>query len=291
MALQGLVFIFWRTHMKVFKSINNNIVSAFDDDGKEVVVIGKGIGFRAKKGDAVIADKIEKIFLMRSQNETERMKELFASLPVEYIEITDEILTYAKETLKRRINEGAYITLADHINFTVMRFKQGMNFQNVLLTEIRRFYPQEYGIGLFALKLMENRLGITMPEDEAASIALHIFNAEYDISISDAFHSTKLLDRILDIITKEFGYAMDEDNYYCERFITHLKFLTQRIVRKEHLPKGDEEFYKMVMQNYQKETHCSKKIAEYVRKEEEYEMSLEEISSLTIHIKKISTSN
>lgn len=177
---------------------------------------------------------------MRSQNETERLKELFASLPVEYIEITDEILTYAKETLKRKLREGAYITLADHINFAVMRLKQGMNFQNILLTEIRRFYPQEYAIGIFALKLMEDRLGIVMPEDEAASIALHIFNAEYDISVSDAFHSTKLLDQILDIIT-------------------HLKFLTQRIVRKEHLPKEDEEFYKIITQNYQKETQCSKK--------------------------------
>lgn len=275
--------------MKVFKSINNNIVSAYDDDGKEVIVFGKGIGFKAKEGDTVITDKIEKIFLMRSQNETERLKELFASLPVEYIEITDEILTYAKETLKRKLHEGAYITLADHINFAVMRLKQGMNFQNILLTEIRRFYPQEYAIGIFALRLMENRLGIIMPEDEAASIALHIFNAEYDISVSDAFHSTKLLDRILDIITQEIGYVLDEHNYYCERFITHLKFLTQRIVRKEYLPKEDEEFYKIITQNYQKETQCSKKIAEYVRKEEKYEMSLAEISSLTVHIKRIST--
>lgn len=277
--------------MKVFKSINNNIVSAYDDDGKEVVVFGKGIGFKAKEGDPVITEKIEKIFLMRSQNEIERLKELFASLPAEYIKITDEILTYANETLKRRLHESAYITLADHINFAVMRLKQGMTFQNVLHTEIRRFYPQEYAVGVFALKLMENRLGVIMPEDEAASIAMHIFNAEYDISISDVFHSTKLLDRILDIITKETGCILNENNYYCERFITHLKFLTQRIVRKEYLPEEDEAFYKIITQNYQKETQCSKKIAAYVRKEEEYEMSLEEISGLTIHIKRISTPN
>lgn len=48
--------------MKVFKSINNNIVSAYDDDGKEVIVFGKGIGFKAKEGDTVITDKIEKSF-------------------------------------------------------------------------------------------------------------------------------------------------------------------------------------------------------------------------------------
>lgn len=277
--------------MKIFRSINNNIVSAFDDDGKEVVIMGKGIGFKAKEGDQIPSKKIEKIFLMSSQNETERLKELFASLPVEYIKLTDEILTYAKETLKKRLHEGAYITLADHINFAVMRLKQGMNFQNVLLSEIRRFYPQEYAIGTYALDLMKKRLKISMPEDEAASIALHIFNAEYDISISDAFHSTKLLDRILDIIVKETGFVLDETNYYCERFITHLKFLTQRIVRKEYLPRGDEEFYKIISLNYKEETKYSEKVAAFVAKEEGYEMSLEEISSLTIHIKRIGTQN
>ena len=33
--------------MKVFKSINNNIVTALDDNGMEVIVVGKGIGFHA----------------------------------------------------------------------------------------------------------------------------------------------------------------------------------------------------------------------------------------------------
>lgn len=277
--------------MKIFRSINNNIVSAFDDEGKEVVVIGKGIGFKAKEGDPIPSDKIEKIFLMRSQNETERLKELFAALPVEYINLTDEILTYAKETLKKRLHEGAYITLADHISFAVIRMQQGMNFQNVLLPEIRRFYPQEYKIGVYALKLIKNRLKVSMPEDEAASIALHIFNAEYDISVSDAFHSTRLLDQILDIIVQETGYELDETNYYCERFINHLKFLTQRIVRKEYLPSGDDAFYKIISLNYKAETRCSEKVAAFISKEEGYEMSLEEISSMTIHIKRICTQN
>ena len=44
--------------------INNNVVSSKDDDGKEVVVMGKGIGFGKKKGDILKeadADKICKI--------------------------------------------------------------------------------------------------------------------------------------------------------------------------------------------------------------------------------------
>ena len=36
--------------MKISKQLNNNIVIAFDDQGREVVLMGKGIGFGCKPG-------------------------------------------------------------------------------------------------------------------------------------------------------------------------------------------------------------------------------------------------
>ena len=36
--------------MVIEKVINNNIVSAYDDTGKEVVIMGRGIGFGTKPG-------------------------------------------------------------------------------------------------------------------------------------------------------------------------------------------------------------------------------------------------
>ena len=42
--------------------INNNVVSSKEDDGREVVVMGRGIGFGRKKGDALPQEGIEKIF-------------------------------------------------------------------------------------------------------------------------------------------------------------------------------------------------------------------------------------
>ena len=36
--------------MIIERIINNNVVSALDEDGKEIVVMGNGIGFGKKKG-------------------------------------------------------------------------------------------------------------------------------------------------------------------------------------------------------------------------------------------------
>ena len=274
--------------MKVFKPINNNIVSALDESGREIVVIGKGIGYKARQGTEIPPDKIDKIFVMSSQNNLDRLKELFASLPSVYIELTDEIFEYAKLHLAKRLNEAAYFTLADHISFAVTRHRQGMAFQNILLTEVRRFYPKEFEIGMYALRLMKEKFGVDMPEDEAASIAMHILNAEYDISISETFQATKLLDQMIAIVTRETGYDIDANHYYGERFLTHLRYLAQRIIRGEFLPKQSKDtFFDMLAAQYPREMQGAKAVAAAMLESHQFTLSDEEISGLTIHIRRL----
>lgn len=43
------------------KVINNNIISAYEKSGAEVIVMGRGIGFKKKQGEVVPADQISKI--------------------------------------------------------------------------------------------------------------------------------------------------------------------------------------------------------------------------------------
>ena len=69
--------------MVIDKIINNNIVSAFDEKGLEVVIMGRGIGFQMKRGQEVPAEKIEKVFRIKSQSIAEQLKELLAKMPLE----------------------------------------------------------------------------------------------------------------------------------------------------------------------------------------------------------------
>lgn len=46
--------------VKLLKVINNNVVSAYDDAGKEIIVMGKGIGFHNCSGDLIDEAMIEK---------------------------------------------------------------------------------------------------------------------------------------------------------------------------------------------------------------------------------------
>ena len=271
------------------KVINNNIISAYEKSGAEVIVMGRGIGFKKKQGEVVPADQISKIFRIKSRTLTEQFKELLANMPLERVRISDEIISHAKDHLKLKLNQSIYVTLTDHINFAIERVSQGIEPQNALLWEIKRFYPQEFQLGIYALELIHNRLGILLPEDEAGFIALHFVNAEYGTDIRDAVKFPDQMQAIVEIVERELGILLDESSLHYERFMTHIKFLIQRIYRKELLSSEDRELSLMMQRKYPREYQCSVKVAEYIMQATGCRLSEEEIMYLSVHIRRVST--
>lgn len=271
------------------KVINNNIISAYEKSGAEVIVMGRGIGFKKKQGEVVPADQISKIFRIKSRTLAEQFKELLANMPLERVRISDEIISHAKDHLKLKLNQSIYVTLTDHINFAIERVSQGIEPQNALLWEIKRFYPQEFQLGIYALELIQDRLDILLPEDEAGFIALHFVNAEYGTDIRDAVKFPDQMQAIVDIVERELGILLDESSLHYERFMTHIKFLIQRIYRKELLSSEDRELSLMMQRKYPREYQCSVKVAEYIMQATGCRLSEEEIMYLSVHIRRVST--
>ena len=271
------------------KVINNNIISAYEKSGAEVIVMGRGIGFKKKQGEVVPADQISKIFRIKSRTLAEQFKELLANMPLERVRISDEIISHAKDHLKLKLNQSIYVTLTDHINFAIERVSQGIEPQNALLWEIKRFYPQEFQLGIYALELIRDRLGILLPEDEAGFIALHFVNAEYGTDIRDAVKFPDQMQAIVDIVERDLGILLDESSLHYERFMTHIKFLIQRIYRKELLSSEDRELSLLMQRKYPREYQCSVKVAEYIMQATGSRLSEEEIMYLSVHIRRVST--
>lgn len=271
------------------KVINNNIISAYEKSGAEVIVMGRGIGFKKKQGEVVPADQISKIFRIKSRTLAEQFKELLANMPLERVRISDEIISHAKDHLKLKLNQSIYVTLTDHINFAIERVSQGIEPQNALLWEIKRFYPQEFQLGIYALELIQDRLDILLPEDEAGFIALHFVNAEYGTDIRDAVKFPDQMQAIVDIVERDLGILLDESSLHYERFMTYIKFLIQRIYRKELLSSEDRELSLLMQRKYPREYQCSVKVAEYIMQATGSRLSEEEIMYLSVHIRRVTT--
>lgn len=276
--------------MKILKVINNNIVSALDNNGEEIIVMGKGLGFHAKSGKIITEDKIEKVFRLNNQSETGKFQELLKAMPMEHIEISVEIIEYAMGILKNRLNPNIYITLTDHIDFAISRMKDGMGFPNPLMWEVKTFYPSEYLIGEYAVGLIRKELGVQFNQDEAASIALHLVNAEYNTDMSNTMKITSTIREVLEIVEAHIGMKLDEESIHYSRLVTHLKFLVQRVFSKQLLNDGEEELAQMIQRMYPSEYECSQKVVDYIRdKYQIYEISQDEMTYLAVHIRRINS--
>lgn len=273
--------------MRVDKVINNNIVSVLEN-GKEIVVMGRGIGFRVRPGSEIEESRIEKIFRLESQSSVDQFKTLLSNLPLEHIQVSTEIINYAKSVLNKKLNQNIYITLTDHINFSIERFHKNMMFANPLLREVRSFYREEYLIGEYAVALIKRKLNVDLPVDEAASIALHIVNAEYNnTKIKDAIDITNLIQYVLELVKKRFSITYEEQSLNYERFITHLRFLSQRIYSNEFLEQTNPEFISMISTMYPEEFALSEEIREYIKNTYQHDVTDEEAAYLAVHIKRV----
>lgn len=275
--------------MKITKVINNNIVVSRDDSQREVVLMGKGLGFQKHVGQTIDPKKIEKTYIMKDYGMTHRFQEMAANIPIERLKVCNEIIQYAKDRLQKNINDNIYISLTDHINFAIERVKMGVPFQNPFLWEIKKFYYQEYLIGKAAIGMIEKKLKVTLPQDEAAFIALHIVNAELDLDMTSMVSMTKFVNHILDIVDECFGDRIDKESVFYERFVTHLKFFAQRIFAGKEVESDDTEFQEIIRNKYQDCIDCVEKIKAYIKETCNHDVTDEEMMYLTVHVKRVTT--
>lgn len=275
--------------MRITRIINNNVICAVNERNQERILLGAGIGFQKKKGEKVEKSRIEKEFFLKSKSVSGKLFSILTQIPMEYMRVTESIIKYAKETLNEELSENIYLTLTDHISFSMARQEKGLPFSNALLWEIKRFYPKEFAIGLKALEFLNEEFNIELPEDEAASIAMHIVNAELGGGIRDTIQVTEVIQNVLNVIRYHFKIDIDENSLYYSRFLTHLKFFAYRILNSTFSEAGDEDFEEVVKLKYPESYECALKIAQLIGEKYKKELNSDELVYLTVHIKRIIT--
>jgi beta-glucoside operon transcriptional antiterminator len=273
--------------MKIEKVFNNNVVSAFNEENIELVIMGKGLAFQKRPGDEIDDDKIEKVFTLKNKDMSERFKTLLYEVSLELMEVTEEIIKKAKGKLGRELNDSIYVSLTDHINFAIERNKKGLDIRNALLWEIKKLYKDEFSLGLEALSMIKEKLDVTLPEDEAGFIAMHIVNAELNEEMPNIVNITKTMQDILKIVKYHFKIDFNEESLNFFRFVTHLKFFAQRLYSKTYMEGEDDFLFEAVKNKHKQAYECTEKINDYVKRQFDYELTNDEKLYLTIHIDRV----
>lgn len=72
--------------MKIKKVFNNNVLLAEDDRQLEMILLGVGIAFQRKAGDDVDLSKVDKKFVMESDDTKQKFVELLRDVPINHLE-------------------------------------------------------------------------------------------------------------------------------------------------------------------------------------------------------------
>lgn len=274
--------------MIIKQILNNNVVISENDKKQEIVVMGRGIAFGAKKGDLILEEKIEKIFTGGQDYNSDYFIKLISEIHLDNFEFIEELINYVKTTLGKKLNNSIYITLTDHINTLRERANVGAYIKNTMLWDIKRLYREEFNISKNLVIKINDKFNATFDDNEAASIAMHIVNAELDTDMRTAMDITKAMTEILNIVKYHFRIIYDEESLSYYRFVTHLRFFTQRIFSgNTYSEENENELFEMIKGKYQNIYECTKVIQEFLLKQYNYKIEDEEALYLTIHIAKL----
>ncbi len=278
--------------MIIHKVLNNNVVIVLDESNQEQVVTGRGLAFQKKVGDKLDKNKITQIFTLASTTPSSKVQELLKEIPIEVMEVVDKIITLAKSQLGKDLNDSIYLPLMDHITNAIERENQGIAVKNILLWDIKRFFPEEYLLGKKGLDLVNEELNVNLSKEEAGFIALHLINSEMSDKFENIYELTNVMSQIMNIVKYHFKMEIDEQSIYFDRFRTHLKYFAYRLLKQEiYESQGEDELYEMVKEKYPSEYACVLKISEYLLKQYSYKVSSEEKLYLMIHIAKLVQAN
>lgn len=253
--------------MTTIKKYNNNVILA-DDGGQEVVVLGKGLGFNAAPGTPVDEALVEKVFVPQESFQINRFSNILSDLPYEYIILASKIVDYAKTQLSQPLNQSVIIALADHLSFVVKRLNDRLDIPMPLLYDIRHLYVPEFTVGEAALDIIRREIGVDFPIQEAATIALHLINAESETQdMSITMETTNIIKNIILIIEQYFHFIFDESSFGFTDLIIFLRNTLLRYLQKAKAPNAapDDGLYALLGERYPRAAVCVERINAYIQ--------------------------
>lgn len=274
--------------LKIIRVLNTNAVVTLDLSGREVILTGPGIGFSKKKGDCLDEKLVDKTYCLQSGEASRRLQDIVCSVSERYLEIAGKVVDEARNQEGLKVNDILYVTLTDHINSALERYQAGIFLKNMMKIDIRKFYPREYAVARKAVTWIKEDTGIDLGEDEAAFIAMHITASELEGSACSQLQNiTDLISSILQIIRLHFKIQFHEYSVSYQRFITHLKFFSARIFDRTPYQDTMQEIYQVLVSQNEHAYSGVKKVADLIKRQYDYTLSMDEQLYLLIHLKRI----
>ena len=272
-----------RTIKKIF---NNNIVNAVDENGEDVILVGAGVGYLTGRGKAVDESRVEREFHLTGLVRGGSFRVLL-DIPYPVLKAVARVAAHLQETHGLTLTPAAEVALADHIAQAISRLDAGIPIYNSMLWETKMTYPTEFAVALQALEVVHTELGRKLPLDEAGFVTLHLVNAGLSSDPHRAMTLGAALREIIAIVERELDIVVDVSSPTSTRFLTHVKFVIQRITRNQTYSGSFDEFFQTLKAQNAHIYACAVAIGDYLDATFAARVTEEERMYLMLHLLKL----
>lgn len=215
----------------IVKRILNNSSLIVSDQGRDYVIIGKGIGFGKSTGDKLSKDIVleEKFYAVKNEEMDSDSK----------IKQTAEITEIISEVLGVNVVGESLRSLSNHIFSMLQRLEMKQIFSNPFANETKILYKESYELSMKISERVHKDMGILIPEAEIGFLALYIHTLTSNEDQSLMTVVNVILSEISDLLLQKYKYEIDKESVIYSRFVIHVKFVIQRIVNDEPLENVD----------------------------------------------------
>ena len=275
--------------MKILRVVNNNLVIALDEAGRDVILTGRGLGFQARPGQEVDPAKVVRVFTPTDGRDPDHLAHLLSGIPPEHIQLVVSALGSAGlDNLNR--NPALVIALADHVSFALRRMAIGMDLEYPLLAEVTNLYAEEYAQAKALLAAINARCTPPLPDIEAVGLALHLVNAGFSTGdLSYTYKMTGVIQQMLSVVAQNFDVELDPASVSVGRFVTHVRYLFVRIHQHKQLDQQHSAIGAAIREAYPRAVECALRLGALLEIRLGASLTDDEISYLSLHVARVTT--
>lgn len=271
--------------MEVVKKINNNVVLCLDNNQNELIAFGKGIGFPATPYLLSDLSKIQMTFYKINP----KLMSIISDIPSDILKLSAEIVLEAKKKLPSTLNPNLFVSLADHINFTIYRLERYREVEMIISYDIENLYPLETEIAKWALGMIKDRLNVVLPESEITSLAMHFVNSkESDDNDIDDKNRNLIISDIVELLETKMCKPIDRKSYSFNRFVLHLRYFLLRVESNGQFSEDYSEILSPMKEQNPNAFACAKSISEYLYSRFGIESTHGEVMYIMMHVHRLS---
>ncbi len=273
----------------VHKVLNNNVVISLDEQGRERVLMGRGLGFQLKPTDSLDPAKVEKTFILDAGEDGERERRMLTDTPYSIIEAVSRAVDQAERTLGHHLGRRLTVAVIDHVQFVLERLDKGIRIPTANMPELRVLHPAEFAAAAAMAASISEALGTELPAEEAVFLTMHLLNATRDEPNGTAALLFRRVQHVVLTVENGLGVKLDVESPDYARFVLHIQFLLQRLVSRSMLRSADSSFFEFAKHSYPRSYAIAQEVKAYVRAATESELTDEELLYVIVHVERLAS--